>query len=49
LNVTVYNAYGRKNAYAILFDENERNPQIIEPVKLSLFSFLPSISYHITF
>lgn len=49
LNVTIYNAYGRKNAYAILFNENERNPQIIEPVKLSLFSFLPSISYHIIF
>ena len=49
LNVTIYNAYGRKNAYAILFDEDEENPQIIEPVKLSLFSFVPSISYYITF
>jgi hypothetical protein len=49
LNFTLYNAYGRRNAYAILFEENERNPQIIRPVKLSLFSFVPSISYQITF
>jgi hypothetical protein len=49
LNFTLYNAYGRKNAYAILFDEDKGNPQIIEPVRLSLFSFVPSVSYQITF
>ena len=49
LNLTLYNAYGRKNTYAILFDENNLNSQIIEPVRLSLFSVVPSISYQITF
>jgi len=49
LNFTLYNAYGRKNAYAIIFEENEDNPQILRPVRLSLFSFIPSLSYQFTF
>jgi hypothetical protein len=49
LNFTLYNAYGRRNAYAILIRENELNPNNIETVKLSLFSFIPSISYNFTF
>lgn len=43
-NFSVYNAYGRKNAYAILFRNDEKTP-----LKLSLFSFLPSISYNFKF
>jgi outer membrane receptor for monomeric catechols len=49
LNITLYNAYGRKNAYAIVFDENQYNSLITEPMKLSLFSFVPSVSYQINF
>jgi hypothetical protein len=49
LNFTVYNAYGHKNAYAILFEENERIPAILTPTKLSLFSFVPSFSYQYNF
>ncbi|UCF62764.1 MAG: TonB-dependent receptor, partial [bacterium] len=49
LNFTLYNAYGRKNAYAIIFEENENNPQVLQPVRLSLFSFIPSLSYQYTF
>jgi outer membrane receptor protein involved in Fe transport len=49
VNFTLYNAYGRRNAYAILIRENEWNPNNIEAVKLSLFSFIPSISYNFTF
>jgi len=43
-NFSLYNAYGQKNAYALLFMKNEPNP-----IKLSLFSFLPSISYNFKF
>jgi hypothetical protein len=43
-NFSLYNAYGRRNAYALLFSDN--NAYV---VKLSLFSFVPSISYNFTF
>lgn len=48
-NISLYNAYGRKNAYAILFRENMANPNITEAVRLSLFSFFPSITYNFEF
>jgi hypothetical protein len=44
LNFSLYNAYGRKNAYAILFRKNENDPSITEAVRLALFSFFPSIT-----
>ena len=43
-NFSLYNAYGRKNAYTLYFEENERYP-----TKLSLFSFVPSITYNFKF
>jgi hypothetical protein len=49
LNFTLYNAYGHKNTYAILFEENERTPAILTPTKLSLFSIVPSVSYQYNF
>jgi hypothetical protein len=48
-NFTLYNAYGRKNAYAILFEENDLNPAIKEPTRLALFSVVPSITYSFKF
>ena len=48
-NFFLYNAYGRKNTYSILFRENEYNPNNREAVRLSLFSFLPSITYNMKF
>jgi len=48
-NLSLYNAYGRKNAYALLFHENRVNPNITEAVRLSLFSFFPSITYNFEF
>jgi len=43
-NFSLYNAYGRRNAYALLFRDNEDNP-----LRLALFSFVPSISYNFNF
>jgi hypothetical protein len=43
-NVSLYNAYGRRNTYALLF----RNDEPI-PVRLALFSFVPAISYNFKF
>ncbi|MCP4581829.1 MAG: TonB-dependent receptor [candidate division Zixibacteria bacterium] len=43
-NFSLYNAYGRKNAYAIMFRKNEDDPTVTEAVRVSLFSFFPSIT-----
>ena len=48
-NFSLYNAYGRKNAYLIYFRENEDNPDITEAVRATLFTFFPSITYNFTF
>ena len=43
-NFSLYNAYGRKNAYAILIEGEDSRPE-----KLSLFSFVPSLSFNYIF
>jgi len=48
-NFSLYNAYGHKNAYAIYFRENKDNPDYTEAVRMSLFTFFPSITYNFTF
>ncbi|MFC2133196.1 carboxypeptidase-like regulatory domain-containing protein [Bacteroidota bacterium] len=48
-NLSLYNAYGRRNAYAILFRQNEYNPANLDAVRLSLFSIVPSLSYTFKF
>jgi hypothetical protein len=49
LNFSIYNAYGRANAYQINFQESETDPNKTEAVKTSLFTFVPSISYNFKF
>ncbi len=49
LNFSLYNAYGRKNAYAIFFRENEDNRDYTEAVRVSLFTFFPSITYNFSY
>lgn len=49
LAFSLYNAYGRKNAYTITFRESAIDPSKTETVKTSLFQFLPSISYSFKF
>jgi hypothetical protein len=49
LAFSLYNAYGRENAYTISFRESEDDPQKTEAVKLALFKFIPSISYNFKF
>ena len=45
-NLSLFNAYGRKNAFMIYFRENEDNPEITEAVSATLFTFFPSITYN---
>ena len=46
---SVYNVYGRKNAYTISFRESETNPGTTEAVRLSLFRAIPAITYNFHF
>jgi len=48
-NFSVYNAYGRENAYSISFRESETNPGQTEAVQLALFKIIPSIAYNFKF
>lgn len=48
-NFSLYNAYGRENAYTIIFQESESDPNATEAVQLSLFKWIPSITYNFKF
>lgn len=49
LSFSLYNAYGRENAYTISFEENKDDPNKTDAVQLALFRFIPSISYNFKF
>lgn len=46
---SLYNAYGRQNAYTITFRQNKDNPQQTEAVRLALFSIVPAITWNFKF
>ncbi len=48
-NFSLYNAYGRENAFSIDFQQSETDPATTEAVKLSLFRWVPSVSYNFKF
>lgn len=48
-NFSIYNAYGRENAYFISFRRSPENPDVTEAVQISLFKFIPSVSYKFKF
>lgn len=49
LAFSLYNAYGRENAYTITFRQSKDDPNRTEAVRTSLFRFVPSISYNFKF
>lgn len=49
LSFSLYNAYGRENAYTIYFRDSKEDPNKTEAVKVALFKFIPSISYNFKF
>ncbi len=49
LTFSLFNAYNRKNAYTITFQESETNPQYTEAVRLALFGVIPSITFNFNF
>jgi hypothetical protein len=46
---SVYNVYGRSNAYAINFQPDPNDQTKMQAVQLSLFRFVPAISYNFRF
>ncbi len=48
-NFSIYNVYGRENAYVINFVESEDYPGVTEARQVSLFKMIPSISYNFRF
>lgn len=49
LNVSLYNAYGQKNAYTIDFENDPKDPTKTQAVKTYLFTYIPSITYNFKF
>lgn len=48
-NFSVYNVYGRENAFAINFRQNEENPNVTEAVQVSLFRWVPAVTFNFKF
>jgi len=48
-NFSLYNAYGRKNAWYVSFNQDEDDPKVIKAEKTYLFTFVPSITYNFKF
>lgn len=49
LTFSVYNAYGRENAFTINFRQSEDDPAKTEVVRYALFKYIPSVSYNFKF
>jgi len=48
-NFSIYNLYGRENAYTITFRQNADDPNLTEAVQTSLFRWIPSVTYNFKF
>ncbi|NME66997.1 TonB-dependent receptor [Flammeovirga aprica] len=48
-NFSLYNVYGRENAYTISFEPNEEDPNKTEAVQVALFKWVPSVTYNFKF
>ncbi|HYW95086.1 MAG TPA: TonB-dependent receptor, partial [Bacteroidales bacterium] len=48
-NLSVYNAYGRKNTWAINFVQDDMYPDVTYAEKTYLFSIVPAITYNFKF
>lgn len=49
LTFSLYNAYGRENAYTISFRESKMDPSKTEVVQTTLFRWIPSIAWNFKF
>jgi hypothetical protein len=48
-NFSLYNAYGRQNAYTITFEDDPKDASKTRAVKTALFRWVPSFTYNFKF
>ncbi len=48
-NFSVYNAYGRENAYSISFQQDPNDPTKTQAIQTTLFRWIPSFTYNFKF
>ena len=48
-NFSIYNAYGRDNAYSISFRQDPDNPAKTQAVQTTLFRWVPAVTYNFKF
>lgn len=48
-NFSVYNVYARENAYSISFQKDPNDPTKTQAIQLSLFRFIPGVTYNFKF
>jgi hypothetical protein len=48
-NFSVYNAYGRENAFTITFEQDANDPNRTQAIQTTLFRWIPSITYNFKF
>jgi CarboxypepD_reg-like domain/TonB-dependent Receptor Plug Domain len=48
-NFSIYNAYGRENAYTITFQDDPKDATKTQALRTSLFRWIPSITYNFKF
>jgi hypothetical protein len=46
---SVYNLYGRENAYSIVFQNDPNDPEKTQALQYALFRFIPSVTYNFKF
>jgi TonB dependent receptor/CarboxypepD_reg-like domain/TonB-dependent Receptor Plug Domain len=46
---SIYNVYGRENAYSIEFQNDPNDPSKTQAIQYSLFRFVPSVTYNFKF
>lgn len=49
LNISLYNAYARKNTWMVIFREEDDDPNRMYAEKVYLFSLIPSVTWNIFF
>ena len=48
-NFSVYNVYARENAFSISFQQDPNDPTKTQAIQLSLFRFVPAVTYNFKF
>jgi outer membrane receptor for ferrienterochelin and colicin len=49
LSFSLYNAYGRKNPWTVVFKQDDNQPDLTYAEMMYLFTFIPSITWNFTF